>query len=87
MAQGGVAFGSSSAWPLPLGLGLLREVGLSFPENVSGGNWFPGGPGSDELRERGTSTVMLETAFFGGIVRGCFDVTTSRLGVLPCNWD
>jgi hypothetical protein len=78
MAQGGVAFGSSLVWP-------LREVGPSFPENVLGGNWFPGGPGSDGFRERDTSTVMLESAFFGGIVRGCFNVTTSRLGVLSCN--
>jgi hypothetical protein len=77
MAQGGVAFGLSLAWRLSLGLDFLREVDPSFPENISGGNWFLG---FAEFREKGISTVMLGFAFFGGIVRRCFDVTTSRLG-------
>jgi hypothetical protein len=60
--------------------GPFAEVDFSFPENISGENWFSGGFNSDGFRERGISTVMLESAFFGGIVRECFNVTTSRLG-------
>jgi hypothetical protein len=64
---------------LPLSLGFLREVNLSFPENVSGGNCFPGNPNFAEFRGKGILTVILESAFFGGIVIRCFDVTMSRL--------